>query len=62
MTYRRWRITSFLAKTVPVGLFLAIITGLMIWHFFQPQYQASAWLRIKGAPDYIAFPPREPLL
>ena len=39
---RRWR-----KVIVPSALVLAVLGMLMVCVFFQPQYEAAAWLRIK---------------
>lgn len=48
---RWWKIAT------PAGLLLAGIAIGIVWYTFEPQYEATAWLRIKDKRPYLAFAP-----
>lgn len=44
---------------LPLGLLLGAAAGTLVYVFFRPTYEASAWLRIEDVRPYIAFQSRE---
>jgi len=43
----------------PLGLLLAGIAVGVVWWTFQPQYEATTWLRIKSQQPFLAFAPTQ---
>jgi len=42
--------------SVPVGLLLAAAAGITVHLTFEPQYRASAWLKISSSPHHVVYP------
>lgn len=41
----------------PLGLLLAVVTGAVVWYWFEPKYRAAAFLRVEEQRPYVAFEP-----
>lgn len=50
---RKWWLLA-----IPIGLLAAATAAALIINTFEPQYMASAWLKIESAQPYVAFPER----
>jgi capsular exopolysaccharide synthesis family protein len=44
---------------LPAALLLAAVSGGLVWYFFEPVYEATAWLQIEDRAPYIAFESQE---